>query len=211
LWGFIKRELQIKKIGHKNFHMGEKIGTRDLKIHITGASGSGVTTLGKALAECLSVQCFDADDFYWKPTNPPYQDKLPVTERQQRLLEAIQDCEGWIVAGSMDSWGEPILQLMDVVIFLYVSSEIRIQRLRQREAKRYGQRLLPGGDMHEQHNEFLKWAAQYDQGTLEGRSKRRHEDWMISLKCPVIRFDGDYSLDYLVAETVSRLTGLKGF
>lgn len=189
--------------------MGKKIGTRDLRIHITGASGSGVTTLGKALAERLCVQFFDADDFYWKPTNPPYQEKLPVDERQQRLLKAIQGCDSWIVAGSMDSWGGPILKLIDVVIFLYVSPKVRIQRLRRREAERYGKRIFPGGDMHSHHNEFLKWAAQYDQGTLEGRSKRRHEDWMTSLNCPVIRFDGDYWLDYLVDETVSRLRDLK--
>lgn len=185
--------------------MGEKIRGRDLRIHITGASGAGVTTLGKALANYLGVQFFDADDFYWKLTDPPYREKFPVNERQQRLLEAIQDFEGWIIAGSMDSWGVPILDRIDVVIFLYVPSVVRIQRLRQREAQRYGKRIMLGGDLHLQHNKFLEWAAQYDEGILEGRNQRRHEDWLKSLNCPIIRFNGDYSLDYLLTETVSRL------
>lgn len=195
--------------GHRHTIMGEKIRARNLRIHITGASGSGVTTLGEALAKYLGVQFFDADDFYWKLTDPPYREKFPVNERQQRLLEAIQDFEGWIIAGSMDSWAGPILDRIDVVIFLYVPSVVRIQRLSQREAKRYGKRIMPGGDMHLLHHKFLGWAAQYDEGLLEGRNQRRHEDWLKSLKCPVIRFDGDYSLDYLLAETVSRLLTLK--
>lgn len=188
--------------------MGEEIREKDLRLHITGASGSGVTTLGKALSERLRVQFLDADDFYWKLTAPPYQEKLPIDERQKKLLAGIQDCNGWIVSGSMDSWGEPILKLVQVVIFLYVPSEVRIRRLRWREAKRYGNRILFGGDMHEQHNKFLEWASQYDEGVLEGRSKQRHQDWLLSLNCPVIRFDGDFVLDYLVDEALSRLTSL---
>ncbi|WP_228410094.1 shikimate kinase [Chryseobacterium viscerum] len=35
-----------------------------MKIHIFGASGSGVTTLGKALSEELNLEYFDSDDFF---------------------------------------------------------------------------------------------------------------------------------------------------
>ncbi len=38
----------------------------NFKIHVFGASGSGVSTLGKALAVELHLPFFDADDFYWK-------------------------------------------------------------------------------------------------------------------------------------------------
>ena len=47
-------------------------------IHITGASGAGVTTLGAALAERLGGAQFDVDDFFWMPTVPPFTDKRPV-------------------------------------------------------------------------------------------------------------------------------------
>jgi hypothetical protein len=39
------------------------------RIHILGASGTGTTTLGKALADRLNCPHFDADRFYWLPTD----------------------------------------------------------------------------------------------------------------------------------------------
>jgi adenylate kinase family enzyme len=41
-----------------------------MKIHIFGASGSGVSTLGKSLALQLKIPFYDADDFYWKKQIP---------------------------------------------------------------------------------------------------------------------------------------------
>ncbi|WP_414847104.1 shikimate kinase [Chryseobacterium sp. IT-36CA2] len=35
-----------------------------MRIHIFGASGSGVTTLGKALSEKLNIEYLDSDDFF---------------------------------------------------------------------------------------------------------------------------------------------------
>jgi adenylate kinase family enzyme len=46
-----------------------------MRILVTGASGSGTTTLGKALAEQLACAFLDADDFFWFPTNPPFTQK----------------------------------------------------------------------------------------------------------------------------------------
>ena len=42
------------------------------RIHILGASGSGTTALGQALAEHLRCPHFDTDDYFWLPTDPPY-------------------------------------------------------------------------------------------------------------------------------------------
>jgi len=41
------------------------------RIHILGASGSGTTTLGRALAERLQYPHFETDDYFWLPTAPP--------------------------------------------------------------------------------------------------------------------------------------------
>jgi adenylate kinase family enzyme len=38
------------------------------RIHILGASGSGTTTLAKALANELGYKHFDTDDYYWIPS-----------------------------------------------------------------------------------------------------------------------------------------------
>src|SRR5438128_874343 len=42
------------------------------RLHILGASGSGTTTLGRALAEGLQCPHFDTDDYFWLPTDPPF-------------------------------------------------------------------------------------------------------------------------------------------
>jgi adenylate kinase family enzyme len=41
-------------------------------VHILGASGSGATTLGAALAQRLGFTHLDSDDFFWIKTDPPY-------------------------------------------------------------------------------------------------------------------------------------------
>lgn len=51
------------------------------RVHILGASGSGTTTLGRALAQAWSVPHADADDYFWVPADPPYLQKRPVEER----------------------------------------------------------------------------------------------------------------------------------
>jgi adenylate kinase family enzyme len=40
------------------------------RIHLMGASGSGVTTLGRALAARLALPHHDSDDYFWLPTAP---------------------------------------------------------------------------------------------------------------------------------------------
>jgi adenylate kinase family enzyme len=45
------------------------------RIHILGASGSGTTTLGAALADRLGHPHVDADSLFWLPTDPPFTDE----------------------------------------------------------------------------------------------------------------------------------------
>jgi adenylate kinase family enzyme len=44
------------------------------RIHITGASGLGVTSLGRALADALALPHHDTDDYLWLPTTPLYRE-----------------------------------------------------------------------------------------------------------------------------------------
>ncbi len=53
------------------------------RLHITGASGAGTTTLGAALAETFGCPHHDADDFYWLPSDSPYRE-----ERSRQKHEA---------------------------------------------------------------------------------------------------------------------------
>ena len=71
-----------------------------MRIHIMGASGSGTSTLGAALANHLCVDHFDADDFYWLPTVPPYTTKRDPVARLALLAAALGETDYSILSGS---------------------------------------------------------------------------------------------------------------
>lgn len=178
------------------------------RIHIFGAAGSGVTTLGKELSTRLAIPSFDTDDYYWQKTIIPFTVKNSVEDRYRMLLNDLSGKDNWIISGSMDSWCEPFLPLFQLVIFLYVPTEIRISRLKDREFKKYGNRILPGGDMESHHKDFLNWALQYDEGQMAGRSLKRHEEWVAALPCPSLRIEGDYSVEIIIKKIKSKLLEL---
>lgn len=176
-------------------------------IHILGASGSGTTTLAKALSSKLGYAHFDSDHYFWLPTKPPFTTKRPLNERIALLKNDVEKADNWIVSGSNCGWGDFLMDSYDLVIFLYVPANIRLERFVQREIQRYGiKRISPGGDLYENHKAFLEWAAAYDDGGMEMRSLALHNEWLKRLKCPVVRIEGDYSIDERVKIAMEKIS-----
>ncbi|MFA5522822.1 MAG: AAA family ATPase [Tissierellales bacterium] len=165
------------------------------RIHILGASGSGTTTLGKALSEKLNYRHFDTDYYFWKPTNPPFQEKRVVKERQEILEKDLVRYKRWILSGSLCGWGDIFIPYFDLVIFLWLPKELRINRLIEREKRRYGEKIKLDSDLYEQHKEFIGWASQYDDGDLSIRSRKLHEKWLNELPCKVLMLEGSFELE----------------
>lgn len=165
------------------------------RIHILGASGSGVSTLGELVGHRLGIPVFDCDSYYWEKTDPPFLKATPIPERQKALLADLSPNESWVCTGSMDSWSAPFEGLFTHIVFLYVSSEVRVSRLRQREKKLWGDRILEGGDMNVEHEKFMSWAGQYDEGLQNGRSLPRHQAWLAKQRAPVLRIEGEYNIE----------------
>jgi len=174
------------------------------RIHITGASGSGTTTLGKALAAALDVPQYDTDTYYWLPTDPPFSEKRPIAERLA-LLGPLLAHDGWVLSGSVVSWGNPLMRFADTVVFVVTPTDIRMQRLRRRESERYGDAIAPGGRMHAGSQEFLAWASRYDEPDFPSRSRARHEEWLRAIALPVIRVDGTRPVAELVEQVMIAL------
>ena len=165
------------------------------RIHIMGASGAGVTTLGRAVADTLSAPHHDTDDYFHQPTTPPYRRQREVTDRLRLMREVFLDRSDWVLSGSLDDWGGPVIAWFDLVAFVYVPTEIRLRRLRDREARRGWD---AGGT-----EDFIEWASHYDDGTREGRNLPRHEAWLTTLRCPVLRLDGTLPIGVLVERVVA--------
>lgn len=167
-------------------------------IHILGASGSGTTTLGKAIGEKYGFKHLDTDDFYWLPTDPKYTAKREPSERQRLLAEAIEKAERCVISGSLCGWGDMFIPKFELVILVETPTEVRIERLKQREFNHFGDRILPGGDMYQNHIEFLEWAAKYDSAGVEQRSRALHTEWLKKVNCPVIIVDGTKPVDEIL-------------
>ncbi|ABC92566.1 hypothetical conserved protein [Rhizobium etli CFN 42] len=171
-------------------------------IHVMGASGSGTTSLGRALAEKLDIAHLDTDDFFWLPTDPPFTTPRDADERIRLLLEETRRPGGWILSGSALKWGRPLERLYDLIVFVRIEPELRMARIRAREATRYGHRIGPGGDMEVKSGEFLEWAASYDTAGPERRSLAAHEEWLETQTVPVLRLDSSRDIDNLLTEVL---------
>ncbi len=93
---------------------------KSCRIHITGASGSGATSLGRTLADALAIPHHDTDDYFWQPTVPPYQQKRERAERLRLMQEVFLPRADWILSGSLEGWGDDLIPNFDLVIFLSV-------------------------------------------------------------------------------------------
>jgi len=180
------------------------------RIHITGASGTGVSTLGAEVAERTRLAHLDTDDFYWRPTDPPYRETRDPAERVRLIREAFAvNPRGWVLSGSLDGWGDPLIPVFDLVVFLRASTKTRLERLRRRERGRHGAAIEPGGPLRTQHLDFLAYAAAYDTGVftrpMTGRHLARHEAWLGGLPCPTLRLDSAAPVAILVRAILDRL------
>lgn len=163
-------------------------------ILVTGAAGAGTSTLGEALADRRGLRFLEADSCYWQPTLPPFTTKRPTAERNALLLQALQ-ADASVVAGSVMGWGAEVENVFSLVIFLLVPTDVRLRRLEQRERQRFG-RANPA---------FLEWAAQYDDGPPEGRSLQKHNAWLATRTCPVVRLIGNHTVDELLSRVSSAI------
>lgn len=159
-------------------------------IHIFGASGSGTTTLGKKICEALGYYLMDTDDYFWVPTDPKFILKRSCDERIELMTKDIHKFDNVIISGSLADWGDVLIPYFTLAIRIEIEPEIRISRLIQREKERFGSRIEPGGDMYQQHIEFIEWAKSYDTGGMNIRSKAKHDEWQKLLKCELIHLNG---------------------
>lgn len=112
----------------------------------------------------------------------------------QRGLDIIGD---FLFAAVKGDYGQEILKLFRYVVLIEVPRAIRLERVRNRSFQKFGDRMLPGGDLYEQEETFFHMAA--------GRTKQYVEDWVDSVNCPVIRVDGTKPVEENVEYIMGRL------
>ncbi|GAB3025455.1 hypothetical protein GCM10011376_11510 [Nocardioides flavus (ex Wang et al. 2016)] len=159
-----------------------------------GASGSGTSTLARALADHWSVPHADADDYFWVPSDPPYGHKRDEVARVSLMREVFVPREAWVLAGSVVGWGEAVVEECDAIVFLTLDPDERLRRLEEREVHRRAGRSFD----EDAWAEFLDWAGSYDDPSFDGRSRVLHEAWLTERPQPVLRLDSAASPRALV-------------
>ncbi len=159
-------------------------------IHIYGASGAGTTTLGKAISLKYGYTHMDTDDYFWQPTDPPFIAKRELSERIALMKKDMEENENVVISGSLCGWGDVFLPSFYLAIRIVTPMEIRINRLKAREYRNFGDRIREHGDMYDDHISFIKWAKEYDDGDESMRSKAMHDKWSRLIGCELIILDG---------------------
>lgn len=175
------------------------------RLNILGASGSGATTLGRAIAESLSIPHFDSDDFYHLPVDPPYSQQRDPVSRAALVESELGRWQSWVLSGGVAGWQPAARIEFTLVVFLWIPMELRMERLRARGYARFGPRIRPGGDMHADHESFIEWAAGYDRGDVEGKTRPRHEAYLATQTCPILRLEGAIPLSTALQQVVAHL------
>lgn len=164
-------------------------------LHIYGASGSGTSTIGRFISNKLGYFFMDTDHYFWEPADPPYTRKRAISDRIALMRKDIAEYGRVVISGSLVDWGDELIPLFTLAVRVNTDTAIRIERLRRREREHFGNRLDPGGDMYETHRKFIDWAASYDSGGPDTRSRSKHDEWQKQLQCPLILLDGSLPLE----------------
>lgn len=178
-----------------------------MKLHIFGASGAGVTTLGQALSDKLNIPYFDSDQYFWQKSDPPFTIRRNPPERNALMRNNLHSQDNWIMGGSIINWGADVFPPFDLIVFLWLPPAIRMDRLLQREHERYGDIILTDPQRKEQTNTFLEWAADYDNDTgIATRTLNAHEQWLKRQTAPVLELRGDMTVNERLLRTLEQLT-----
>lgn len=157
----------------------------DLMIHgiaVVGANGSGKTTLGGYLADLLGYQHMDIEDYYFKKSVIPYADPRTREEVKELLLADMKKYDRFVLSAVNGDFGNEINALYGCVVYIKAPLEIRLERVKQRAVDKFGSRVLKGGDMYEQEQDFFEFVSV--------RTMDKTDEWLQRMECPVIYVDG---------------------
>lgn len=181
----------------------QKIGLRvsfmGTGIMICGLNGAGKSTLGRALAEKLHFYFIDNEDLFFPKTDPNYIYASPRTreEAEKMLFHEIKAHENFVFAAVKGDYGEAIYPFFQYVILIDAPKDIRLQRIKNRSFQKFGNRMLPGGDLHEQEEGFFEFA--------KSRSESAVEEWIQLLSCPILRIDGTKPIEENIGFIINQI------
>ena len=186
-------------------------------IAVYGLNGGGKSTLTHALAKQTGYFEMDVEDYYfpqqresrkWALENNcvihtdqldelPFSDPRTKSEVQTAIMENIKTQPRFIISGVTMNWCDEIISHIDIAFWIQMPLEERIKRIQAREERRFGARVLDGGDMFAQQMEFREMVI--------NRDSKEVEECAIKLGCPVIVIDGTLSVIHNLEKIIDHI------
>lgn len=153
-------------------------------ILLCGLNGCGKSTLGRALARETGIHFIDNEDLFFARTKntDPYADPRSRDEVTDLLMKEVYARGDFIFAAVKGDYGAEILPLYTLAVYVHAPKDVRARRVRDRSWQKFGNRMLPGGDLHPSEESFFAMAA--------ARPEDYVETWLETLRCPILRIDG---------------------
>lgn len=153
-------------------------------IQICGLNGCGKSTLGRALAERIGFYFIDNENLYFSNSNTdePYMSPISRQDVEHLLMAEVSKHPNFVFAAVKGDYGNKIIPMYDYVVLIEVPKSVRSYRVRNRSFQKFGNRMLIGGDLYNQEEAFFQM--------VESRRDDYVENWLKTLKCPIIRVDG---------------------
>ena len=99
------------------------------------------------------------------------------------LLANITNVENdFILASVTGSFGDEFISHLKCVISIEVPKEIRLKRVHDRSYILFGEKSCKGGAFYEQIQSFHNFCASRDENLVN--------DWLSTIRCPIIKVDG---------------------
>lgn len=162
-------------------------------IIIMGLNGCGKTTVGRELASMLNYRRIDVEDYYFPnngESNVPYSASRTMEEVKRLILSDIKKYKNYVFSSVKCNWGEEITSTFKLAVILSAPLELRLERIKQREIARFGNRVLEGGDMYESQKEFHNIVASRSADEIKKQAEL--------LSCPVLEIDAAMPLKEIV-------------
>lgn len=163
-------------------------------IILCGMNGCGKSTLGRALAAQLGWRFIDNEDLYFPKADPehPFAVQRSRAEVERLLLAAVTQDDHFVFAAVRGNYGDAAMAHCRAAVLLEVPRDVRLARVRQRSADRFGERAQPGGDLYASEMAFFDLVS------------KRPEDfasrWLDAVALPVLHVDGNQPLQVSIVE-----------
>lgn len=150
-------------------------------IIITGLNGCGKSTVCRLLAEKLNYFSIDVEDYFFIKSDIPYSKFHTHEQTRKLMLGDILKNKNYVMATVNCDWGDEITSTYKFAVVLKAPLDIRMRRIEEREYRKFGNRVLKGGDLYESqqkfHNKVLK------------RTDEHMAKQMQYITCPVLELD----------------------